>query len=79
MPPKTLFGPVGPDGRRIQGVLTAEGGTLFEVARERLRRLVITTTGHVPATVSDASTVEYLLRGTVRTRAALRSAKGAAK
>lgn len=54
---------------RRQGLLTPEGSGDFELARERLAKLV----GWPPDSVSDGDTMEYLARGDKDTRAYLRS------
>lgn len=56
------------NGKRVQGVLTSDGGKEFEMNRGRLTLLYREILGRVPATVSDADVIEFLARGEDKTR-----------
>ena len=60
------------DGYRVQAVITKVGGKAFETHRKKLRMLVQSVTGRVPATVSDADVVESMARGEYETTEYLR-------
>jgi hypothetical protein len=55
-------------GKRVQGVLTKDGGHEFEMNRARLTLLYREILNRQPATVSDADVIEFLARGEDKTR-----------
>jgi hypothetical protein len=66
-------GRVGLFGRKdggvwISGVLSADAGPFYVMAREELLRLYVGIFGEPPGTISKADVIEYALRGRKRTR-----------
>lgn len=61
------------NGTRVQGVLTAEGAIDFEMHREALRLLYRDIMRREPSSVSDADTIEFIARGTMKTARHLRA------
>jgi len=55
------------DGLRVQGMLTREGGRLFEVARAQLQKLVEKAFKRPAVAISDADTIEFLAMGELET------------
>lgn len=53
---------------RVQAVITRIGRQGFEQARKDLRTLHRSIIGQAPAVVSDADTIEFLVRGPKRSR-----------